>query len=94
MNRPETPTEAMVAEVLGELLGLETVDPTEDFFAMGGHSLLAVQAVQALSERADVSLELASFFDLGSVREVAAELDRLRAAAGQDGVSVLEEGEL
>jgi acyl carrier protein len=94
VNAPATPSEALVAEVWCELLELDEVDVTENFFELGGHSLLAVQVVQQLAERTELPLELASFFDLGTVREVAAELDRLRSGDGAPAEVPVYEGEL
>lgn len=85
-------TEDQVAEVWRELLELDTVAVDEDFFALGGHSMLAVQVLYRLTEMTGVELALEEFFELGTVAEVAAELDRLR-----DETSALEpvfEGEL
>ncbi|CRK56744.1 Non-ribosomal peptide synthetase [Alloactinosynnema sp. L-07] len=91
---PRTPTEKLVAEVWCELLEVDAVDVTEDFFELGGHSLLAVQVVFQLSDRTGVELELEEFFDLGTIEEVAAQLDRTGAAgAGLDTTEVYE-GEL
>jgi acyl carrier protein len=90
---PRTPTEAVVADVWRELVEVDSVDVTEDFFALGGHSMLAVRVVHVLAERTGISLELESFFDLGTVEEVAAELDRIRAAQDPDDAHVYE-GEL
>ena len=93
MTAPSTPTEELVAQVWRELLELDTFDLDEDFFELGGHSMVAVQVVYELEQRTGIPLELASFFDLATVPEVAAELDRLRA--GQPvGASGVEEGEL
>ncbi|MDY7086137.1 MAG: phosphopantetheine-binding protein [Actinomycetota bacterium] len=92
MTTPTTPTEAMVAEVLCQLLELDTVDRSQDFFELGGHSLLAVQVVHELSARTDLDLDLGSFFDLATVERIAAEIDRRRAQ--RDSGSTVEEGEL
>ncbi|MGI5426012.1 phosphopantetheine-binding protein [Streptomyces sp. CA-179760] len=73
-------TEDQVAAVWRELLELDTVPVDEDFFALGGHSMLAVQVLHRLTELTGLELELEDFFELGTVAEVAAELDRLRAA--------------
>lgn len=91
---PRTPTEALVAQVWRELLELGDFDLSEDFFALGGHSMLAVQVVYELQQRTGVPLELASFFDLATVPEVAAELDRIRAGDPGAAASLVEEGEL
>lgn len=74
-------TEDQVAEVWRELLELDTVAVDEDFFALGGHSMLAVQVLYRLTELTGVELALEEFFELGTVAEVAAELDRLRDGA-------------
>lgn len=94
MTRPSTPTEALVAQVWRELLELDDFDLAEDFFELGGHSMVAVQVVYELEQRTGIPLELASFFDLATVPEVAAELDRLRAEQPAVAASLIEEGEL
>ncbi|MGH3730204.1 MAG: phosphopantetheine-binding protein [Micromonosporaceae bacterium] len=94
MPGPSTPTEELVAQVWRELLELEDFDIAEDFFELGGHSMIAVQVVYELEQRTGIPLELASFFDLATVPEVAAELDRLRAGRPAVTASLTEEGEL
>jgi acyl carrier protein len=91
---PRTPTEAMVAEVWADLMELDVVDVTEDFFALGGHSMLAVRVVHQLAERTGMPLELEVFFDLATVEEVAGELDRLTAARSHEHDDHVFEGEL
>ncbi|WP_213453290.1 phosphopantetheine-binding protein [Rhizomonospora bruguierae] len=92
MTGPSTPTEELVAQVWRELLELNTFDLDEDFFELGGHSMVAVQVLYELEQRTGIPLELASFFDLATVPQVAAELDRLRAQ--QPGPATVAEGEL
>jgi acyl carrier protein len=72
-------TQDQVAEVWRELLQLDTVALDRDFFDLGGHSMLAVQVLYRLTEVTGVELALENFFELGTVEEVAEELDRLRA---------------
>ncbi|WP_175499852.1 MULTISPECIES: phosphopantetheine-binding protein [unclassified Streptomyces] len=72
-------TQEQVAEVWRELLDVESVAVDQDFFELGGHSMLAVQVLYRLTEVTGVELHLEDFFELGTVEEVAAELDRLRA---------------
>jgi amino acid adenylation domain-containing protein len=45
---PRDAVERHLAEIWGELLGLERVGVTDDFFALGGHSLLATQATMRI----------------------------------------------
>jgi acyl carrier protein len=90
---PSTATQEQVAAVWRELLGLDAVAVDEDFFELGGHSMLAVQVIFRLTELTGVELELEDFFELGTVAEVAAELDRLRVD-GQQTAEPVFEGEL
>ena len=45
---PQTPTEKTVAEVFAEVLGLDRVGLDDDFFALGGDSLIATRVTARL----------------------------------------------
>ncbi|MEM9446187.1 MAG: beta-ketoacyl synthase N-terminal-like domain-containing protein [Verrucomicrobiota bacterium] len=45
---PETDIEKAVAKAMGDLLGIAKIGRHDDFFSMGGHSLLAIQAITKL----------------------------------------------
>ncbi|WP_338316505.1 phosphopantetheine-binding protein, partial [Streptomyces bohaiensis] len=45
---PRNETEAAVCAVYAEVLGVERVGRTSDFFDLGGHSLLAARVVAGL----------------------------------------------
>ncbi|MFD7834765.1 phosphopantetheine-binding protein [Streptomyces sp. NPDC059761] len=90
VEQPRTPMEALVASVFGELLGRPPAQLDEDFFALGGHSMLAVRAVHEIAEKTGIELELETFFDLETVEDIAAELDRLLATVER----VTHEGEI
>jgi len=47
-NPPQTPMEQRVAAIWRELLKLETVRKDDNFFALGGHSLVAIAAAHRL----------------------------------------------
>ncbi len=47
---PATGAVAIVASHMAELLGMPVMEPDESFFAMGGHSLLAVRLVARLRD--------------------------------------------
>jgi amino acid adenylation domain-containing protein len=68
---PRTPMEETLAAVWGELLGRERVGATDDFFALGGHSLLVVRLIGRIAEEFGVELPLRSCFDATTVEQQA-----------------------
>lgn len=53
---PRTEAEELVAEVWAEVLGVDGVGVYDDFFALGGNSLLAIRVAARI--RAAVNLEI------------------------------------
>ncbi|MFO1417363.1 MAG: amino acid adenylation domain-containing protein [Methylotetracoccus sp.] len=74
---PVNPTEAVVIEVWCEVLGLDTVGRHDDFFALGGHSLIATQIVTRLRRRFGVELALRSLFEASTPAALAAVIEAL-----------------
>jgi acyl carrier protein len=56
----EAMTNALLS-VLEEVVGCESVLPTDDFYLIGGHSLLIVRIVGLLRERFNVELDQRAF---------------------------------
>ncbi|HEX6751950.1 MAG TPA: amino acid adenylation domain-containing protein [Longimicrobium sp.] len=81
---PATATEEAVAEIWREVLGLERVGATDDFFDLGGHSLRATRILTRVGARLGVELPVGVIFDHPTVRGIAALVDERRAAAGPD----------
>ena len=75
------PTESLVADVFGALLGTETVGALDNFFELGGHSLLATRLVTELSAHAGVELPLRTVFERATVRGVADALEEMQLAS-------------
>ena len=67
--------EREVAAVLAELLARPDVGPDENFFEIGGHSLLAIRLIVVIRERYDVEMPLNELFDSPTSRAVAAWID-------------------
>jgi amino acid adenylation domain-containing protein len=76
---PATATEQAVAEIWREVLGLERVGATDDFFDLGGHSLKATRILTRVGARLGVDLPVGVIFDHPTVRGIAALVDERRA---------------
>ena len=63
--------EAEIAGVWRELLGLPSVQVGQDFFAVGGHSLLLVRLAARLSELFLVEVSLARLFESRTIEQMA-----------------------
>ena len=77
---PETDTERAVAEIFATVLGAPRVGATDDFFALGGHSLSAMHVWTHVRERFGEGLPLRVLFEHPTVRGLAARLDAAPAA--------------
>jgi amino acid adenylation domain-containing protein len=59
---PETPTEKKIVGVWETLLNVDRVGVGDNFFDIGGHSLLLIQARSAIEKEVGVSVPIADFF--------------------------------
>jgi amino acid adenylation domain-containing protein len=60
---PRTPLEEALCDLFAELLGTGVVEAHDDFFASGGHSLLAARLIARIREALDVELPLKALFE-------------------------------
>ena len=79
---PRTETETTLAAIWIEVLGLDAVGIDENFFDLGGHSLLTMQVVSRVRQALLVELPLRAFFTMPTIAALAAHLDALRAEVG------------
>ncbi|WP_280299650.1 amino acid adenylation domain-containing protein [Nocardia neocaledoniensis] len=68
---PETATERAVAALFAELLGVEAVGADDDFFRLGGNSLIATRAIARLQASFGVRVDVRDFFDSPTVAVLA-----------------------
>ncbi|MFI6844210.1 non-ribosomal peptide synthetase [Kitasatospora sp. NBC_00085] len=73
---PRTPLEQAVAEVWTELLNVAAIGVHDDFFGLGGNSLLATQAAVLLQERFPVDLPVNVVFNAPTVALLTEEVHR------------------
>jgi amino acid adenylation domain-containing protein len=77
---PQTPTEQMVAEIWSDLLALDTIGNQDNFFSLGGHSMLAAQMIARVRKALQIELSLVSLFEAPTVADFAAKIDAMRRA--------------
>ncbi len=79
---PQTHFEKMLAELWAEILQVERVGIHDNFFALGGDSLLATDVLTSVYDVLHVELDLSCLFDAPTVAEMAHRLETL-IQAGQ-----------
>jgi acyl carrier protein len=68
-------TEQELAEVWGQLLQLESIGVHDNFFDLGGHSLMATQLVSRILNRFAVDLKLQDVFNAPTIEGLASRID-------------------
>ena len=77
---PRTEMEKTVAGILERLLKLEHVDVEENFFSLGGHSLLGAQLIARLRDTFGIEMPLRVVFEAPTVADLATEIEALLIA--------------
>jgi acyl-CoA synthetase (AMP-forming)/AMP-acid ligase II/acyl carrier protein len=72
---PRTSLEARMAEIWSELLRVEKPGVHDDFFALGGHSLMAGRLISRLYDKLGVELSLRDVFDHPTLAALAARVE-------------------
>jgi amino acid adenylation domain-containing protein len=73
----QSEVERWLAALLTNLLGQDRIGRDDNFFRLGGHSLMGAQLIAKIQERFGVELSLRSLFDHPSVHGIASEIDNL-----------------
>jgi amino acid adenylation domain-containing protein len=74
---PRTLVEERLAAILCPLLQLENVSVDDNFFMLGGHSLLGTQLIARIRDAFGIEITLRSLFDNPTVTGISAEIERL-----------------
>ena len=69
---PRTPEEAGIANLWKSLLGLEKVGIRDNFFVLGGHSMLAVRLISEIKKAYDKKIPLSFLYQGATVEALAA----------------------
>ncbi|MDX2093724.1 MAG: amino acid adenylation domain-containing protein, partial [Kofleriaceae bacterium] len=91
---PRTEVETLLTQVWSELLGVERVGVHDDFFALGGHSLLVMRLVAWVRKALGVEVSMRAVFEAPTPGGLAEAIGRLSAAGAQPLVPVSRAGAL
>ncbi len=84
---PVTQAEVLIAQMWGEMLGIEHVSASDNFFDLGGHSLLAVQVINKLKKRTGKTLPLTALLEEPTVEGLAGLIEPKDPNAGMEGAT-------
>jgi amino acid adenylation domain-containing protein len=85
---PENWMQLKVTALVAELLEVERVGMDENFFLLGGHSMLGAQLIVRLNDLFGVEISLRYLFDHPTPAEIAAEVRRQRSESGTEAEAV------
>jgi amino acid adenylation domain-containing protein len=68
---PRNELEEQLAQIWSEVLGIERVGIHDNFFALGGHSLMAVRLFSEINNRLGHELPLSILFQQGTISQIA-----------------------
>ncbi|MED7789618.1 non-ribosomal peptide synthetase, partial [Francisella sp. 19X1-34] len=77
---PATELEEKLCTIFAEVLGLERVGITDDFFRIGGNSILAIKLSHRLSKELDKELSVASIFRYKNISNLLSYLSEINLA--------------
>jgi amino acid adenylation domain-containing protein len=75
-----TNTQTDLLAIVSTLLKVPEINPQDNFFLLGGHSLLGAQLLAAVHQRFGIELSLRTIFDFPTIAALSSEIDRVRAA--------------
>ncbi|MEI8212293.1 MAG: amino acid adenylation domain-containing protein [Planctomycetota bacterium] len=76
---PRTPIEQQLASIWADVLGIEAIGIHDNFFSLGGHSLLVTRVNARISSELQVDLPLRKLFEAPTIAELSSEIEILRS---------------
>jgi amino acid adenylation domain-containing protein len=72
LTLPLTKSQQLVSDIWSRSLGIENIDIHDDFFEIGGHSLIAVEVMTRLEKECNVKFPLSILFEYPTIAKLAA----------------------
>ncbi|NEQ82593.1 MAG: amino acid adenylation domain-containing protein, partial [Moorea sp. SIO2I5] len=74
---PETETQKVLAEIWVEVLGIEQIGIHDNFFDLGGHSLMATQVVSRVRNTFNLELSVSKLFENPTIAQLSTDLEAI-----------------
>ena len=84
---PTSAMEQLISSIWCDLLGVQQVGIHDNFFDIGGHSLLVIQVLSVLREKVDKPLKMTDVFRYTTVAQLAAFLGDASDASSQSAIA-------
>jgi len=81
---PRTPVEQQLTQIWSDLLGIHPIGVTDNFFDVGGHSLLAVRLTSQIEKQFGVKLPLSTLLTAATIEQLAAVLEQETTSQPQE----------
>jgi amino acid adenylation domain-containing protein/non-ribosomal peptide synthase protein (TIGR01720 family) len=81
---PRTPTEETIAAIWSDLLGVRPVGVFDDFFGLGGHSLIATRIISRVRKSFEIQLPIRDLFIHPTVAGLAERVEEAILASSED----------
>jgi acyl-coenzyme A synthetase/AMP-(fatty) acid ligase/acyl carrier protein len=85
-TRSISPIEHKLSEIFSSLLSLQSLSPKDNFFRIGGDSLLAVQAMMRIKTVFGVHLPIPTIFKFPTVNELSTKIEEAKASSQSSGM--------
>ncbi|NER91290.1 non-ribosomal peptide synthetase [Moorena sp. SIO3A2] len=74
---PQTETQKVLAEIWAEVLGIEQVGIHDNFFDLGGHSLMATQVVSRVRNTFNLELSVSKLFENPTIAQLSTDIEAI-----------------
>jgi amino acid adenylation domain-containing protein len=81
---PRTVIEAVLSEIWGEVLKVERVGVEDNFFDLGGHSLLGTRLIDKLGREFQIEIPLQVLFECPTVQSMARRIRKIKSDSALD----------
>ncbi|MBI5032799.1 MAG: amino acid adenylation domain-containing protein, partial [Chloroflexi bacterium] len=78
---PRMPTEEILAGIWAQVLNVERIGIHDNFFDLGGHSLVATRVVARVLDAFQIELPLRSLFEMPTVAQLATQIQEIKLSA-------------